>query len=69
MDAVYIQEKWGTSDRDADINFDGSVDATDIGFVKKNYLMQNPSVDNAPKVKKNYKGKTLERILQELGIQ
>jgi subtilisin family serine protease len=69
MDAVYIQEKWGTSDRNADINFDGNVDAADIGFVKKNYLLQNPSAENAPKAKKNYKGKSLERILEELGVQ
>jgi hypothetical protein len=40
-----------------------------MGFVKKNYLMQNPTVENAPKAIENfYKGKTLERILQELGI-
>ncbi|WP_078381949.1 S8 family serine peptidase [Sutcliffiella halmapala] len=68
MDAVYIQEKWGTSDRNADINFDGKVDALDIGFVKKNYFMQNPTVEKAPEAKKNFKGKTLEKILQELGI-
>ncbi|MGM0854692.1 MAG: dockerin type I repeat-containing protein [Bacillota bacterium] len=68
MDAVYIQEKWETSDRDADINFDGSVDAAD-GFVQKNYLLQNPSAANAPKAKENYKGKSLERIQEELGIQ
>ncbi|MGM0865491.1 MAG: S8 family serine peptidase [Bacillota bacterium] len=69
MDAVYIQEKWGTSDRNADINFDGNVDAADIEYVQKNYLMQNPSEENAPKAKKNYKGKSLERILQELGVR
>jgi hypothetical protein len=69
MDAVYIQEKWGTSDRNADINFDGTVDAADIGYVKENYLMKNPTVENAPKAKQNYKGKSLESILEELGVQ
>ncbi|WP_341356936.1 S8 family serine peptidase [Rossellomorea sp. y25] len=69
MDAVYIQEKWGTSDRNADINFDGTVDAADIGYVKENYLMKNPTAENAPKAKQNYKGKSLERILEELGVQ
>jgi subtilisin family serine protease len=69
MDAVYIQEKWGTSDRAADINFDGTVDAADIGFVKKNYLMQNPTAENAPKAKENHKGNSLDRILEELGIE
>ncbi|WP_163099053.1 S8 family serine peptidase [Peribacillus alkalitolerans] len=68
MDAVYIQETWGTSDRDGDINYDGTVDAQDMAFVQRNYLMQNPTVENAPKSKENYKGKTLEKILQELGL-
>jgi subtilisin family serine protease len=68
MDAVYIQEKWGTNDRNADINFDGKVDALDMGFVKKNYLMRNSSAESPQKTKMTYKGKTLERIIQELGI-
>ncbi|MFF2874958.1 dockerin type I repeat-containing protein [Gottfriedia sp. NPDC057991] len=69
LDAIYIQTFWGTSKREADINFDGKVDATDMGFVKKNYLMQNPTAPNAPKPKKTYKGQTLESVLESLNIQ
>ena len=69
MDALYIKEHWGTNDRNADINFDGKVDATDLAFVKENYLMQNPTVDNAPKSDSKYKGQTLDKVLNELGLQ
>ncbi|UPM55429.1 S8 family serine peptidase [Gottfriedia acidiceleris] len=69
LDALYIQTYWGTSKREADINFDGKVDAADMGFVKKNYLMQNPTATNAPKPKKTYKGQTLESVLESLNIQ
>ncbi|QKE75643.1 S8 family serine peptidase [Arthrobacter citreus] len=69
LDALYIQTYWGTSKREADINFDGKVDATDMGFVKKNYLMQNPTATNTPKPKKTYKGQTLESVLESLNIQ
>ncbi|UAL46432.1 S8 family serine peptidase [Sutcliffiella horikoshii] len=69
MDAVYIQTHWGTNKREADINYDGIVDEKDIAFVVNNYSMQNPTIQNAPKPKKNYKGQTLEKILNELNIQ
>ncbi|MGD6853892.1 S8 family serine peptidase [Bacillus infantis] len=69
MDAVYIQTYWGTNKREADINYDGNVDAKDMAFVENNYFMQNPTVDDAPKAKKSYKGQTLESILKKLNVQ
>ncbi|WP_108669099.1 S8 family serine peptidase [Peribacillus acanthi] len=66
LDAEFIKTHWGTNNRAADINFDGVVDAKDMKFVQKHYLKQNPDVQNAPKGKEVYKGKTLEDILQEL---
>ncbi|MFJ7934603.1 S8 family serine peptidase [Sporosarcina sp. NPDC096371] len=68
MDALYIQTHWGKNKREADINYDGKVDAKDLEFVQKNYLMRNPTVDNAPKPVERFKGKTLEHILRELGM-
>ncbi|PEJ60551.1 hypothetical protein CN692_00220 [Bacillus sp. AFS002410] len=69
MDALAIQTYWGTNKRSADINFDGIVDAKDLAFVEKNYLMQNPWVAAPPKAVKKYKGATLESIKSELGLQ
>lgn len=69
MDALAIQTDWGTNKRSADINFDGTVDAKDFAFVEKNFEMQNPTVDNAPKAAKTFKGKTLAAIKSALGIQ
>ncbi|PGY13038.1 S8 family serine peptidase [Bacillus sp. AFS031507] len=69
IDALYIKDHWGTNDRNADINFDGKVDAQDLAFVQENYLMQNPTLDNAPEAKDKYKGITLDKVLKELGIQ
>ncbi|MED3893290.1 S8 family serine peptidase [Peribacillus frigoritolerans] len=69
LDAIEIQNAWKTKKRAADITFDGVVDAKDMKYVQTNYLKQNEHVDNAPKPKKKYKGKTLESILVELGIQ
>ncbi|QKE73437.1 S8 family serine peptidase [Arthrobacter citreus] len=68
MDAIAIQTYWGTNKRSADINFDGNVDAKDLAFVEKNYLLQNKQVDNAPSPKKQYKGETLQSIKNSLGI-
>ncbi|WP_088044490.1 S8 family serine peptidase [Bacillus sp. EAC] len=67
-DAIFIQTYWGTNKRSADINFDGNVDAKDFAFFEKNYLMQNPTVADAPKPVKKYKGKAIEDIKTELGI-
>ncbi|XZF74116.1 S8 family serine peptidase [Bacillus sp. AL-1R] len=68
IDALSIQTYWGTNKRSADINFDGTVDAKDLAYVEKNYLMQNPSVQNAPKPESKYKTKTLEIVKSELGL-
>ncbi|PUB08207.1 S8 family serine peptidase [Paenisporosarcina sp. OV554] len=69
MDALYIQTYWGTNKREADINFDEKVDAKDLAFVEKNYLMQNPTINYAPTPKKKYKSQTLETVKRALGIQ
>ncbi|PGZ94010.1 S8 family serine peptidase [Bacillus sp. AFS029533] len=68
-DALAIETYWGTNKRSADINFDGTVDAKDFAYVEKNFLKQNPAVENAPKPVKRYKGKELADIKSELGIQ
>ncbi|MGG0174734.1 S8 family serine peptidase [Gottfriedia acidiceleris] len=67
-DALAIQSAWGTNKREADINFDGTVNAKDLAFVEKNFGMQNPTVSDAPKPKTTYKGTTLESILTQLGL-
>ncbi|KON88077.1 hypothetical protein AF332_15500 [Sporosarcina globispora] len=69
LDAIDIQKAWKTDNRAADINFDGTVDAKDIGFVQENYLLQNKYIENPPAPKEKHDGKTLESILKELGIQ
>ncbi|MEH7513945.1 S8 family serine peptidase [Gottfriedia acidiceleris] len=69
LDALYIQTYWGTNKREADINFDGKVDANDLKFVEKNYLKQNQYVENAPLPQKQYKSATLESIKIALGVQ
>ncbi|MFP7299014.1 S8 family serine peptidase [Neobacillus niacini] len=68
LDAIAIQNAWKTDNRAADINFDGIVDQTDIGFVQQNYLLQNNYVENPPAAKETHDGKTLESILSELGL-
>ncbi|MFB7139534.1 S8 family serine peptidase [Gottfriedia sp. NPDC056225] len=68
-DALFIQTYWGTNKRDADINFDGVVDANDMQYVINNYMMQNPWNDNSPKAVKKSKGKTLDDVLQALGLE
>ncbi|WHZ02641.1 S8 family serine peptidase [Neobacillus sp. YX16] len=67
-DALEIQKAWGTNTRAADINWDGTVDATDIKFVQTNYLKVNPYVSDTPAPVDQVDGKTLEDILNELGI-
>ncbi|MFZ7943925.1 S8 family serine peptidase [Neobacillus sp. 19] len=69
LDAIAVQKAWKTNDRAADINFDGVVDEKDMAFIQNNYLKQNEDVENAPVPKKNASGKTLEKILAELGIR
>lgn len=69
LDALYIQTYWGSYKREADINFDGKVNARDLEYVELNYLKQNNDVDNAPKPLKKFKSATLESIKSALGIQ
>ncbi|WP_279663592.1 S8 family serine peptidase [Ectobacillus ponti] len=69
LDALAMQEKWGTSERSADINADGTVDAKDFAFIEKNFLLQNPTVADAPKPTEKYKGKTLAMIKSMLGMK
>ncbi|UPM54114.1 S8 family serine peptidase [Gottfriedia acidiceleris] len=68
QDALYVQTNWGTNNRNADINFDGTVDAKDFALIEKNYLKQNPSVQNAPTPKTIYNNQTLETIKSQLGL-
>ncbi|KQL51474.1 hypothetical protein AN964_21160 [Heyndrickxia shackletonii] len=69
-DALYIQSNWKTNKREADINFDGVVDEKDMQYVVNNFLMQNPwMLDKAPKPETKYKGKALNDILHEVGMQ
>ncbi|WP_088068157.1 S8 family serine peptidase [Gottfriedia luciferensis] len=68
-DAVSIQQNWKSNNREADINYDGVVDEKDMQYVINNYLMQNPWIDNSPKASKSYKGKTLDDILHEVGME
>jgi hypothetical protein len=67
LDAIYITDKMGTADRNADINFDGVVDGKDLGYVKINYLMVNPDVPTKEKPVTQYKGKTLDDYILPLG--
>ncbi|WP_129688256.1 S8 family serine peptidase [Gottfriedia acidiceleris] len=68
LDAIYLQKNWGTNKREADINFDGVVDAKDMEFIKKYYLMVNPNNNDYKKPIEKYKGLVLEDILKQLGI-
>ncbi|WP_262481820.1 S8 family serine peptidase [Bacillus sp. CH30_1T] len=67
-DAIAIQDAWNTDHRAADINFDGRVNANDIKFVQENYLLQNEQVEDAPSPVESADGKTLDSILEELGL-
>ncbi|PGZ93119.1 S8 family serine peptidase [Bacillus sp. AFS029533] len=68
LDALAVQTYWGTNKATADFNFDKVVDKKDMDFVVRNYGLQNPTVDNAPKPKTTYKGATLDSILKDLGL-
>ncbi|MFF3024963.1 S8 family serine peptidase [Gottfriedia sp. NPDC057948] len=68
LDALAVQTYWGTNKATADFNFDKVVDKKDMDFVVRNFGLQNPTVDEAPKPKTTYKGATLDSILTELGL-
>ncbi|MFF2876351.1 S8 family serine peptidase [Gottfriedia sp. NPDC057991] len=69
LDVLNVQAFWGTNKATADFNFDHVVDAKDMNYVVNNFGLQNPSATNPPKVKKSYKGATLDRILAQLGMK
>ncbi|UPM56539.1 Fn3-like domain-containing protein [Gottfriedia acidiceleris] len=68
LDALAVQTYWGTNKATADFNFDKVVDKKDMDFVVRNFGLQNPTVDIAPKPKTTYKGATLDSILNDLGL-
>ncbi|PEJ56535.1 hypothetical protein CN692_16990 [Bacillus sp. AFS002410] len=66
LDAIYLQEHWGTNDRKGDINFDGKVDMTDMNYIKQNFLKENPTVPHQNQPKSTENGKTLQSIIESL---
>ncbi|MGM0852728.1 MAG: dockerin type I domain-containing protein [Bacillota bacterium] len=64
-DAIEVQKHFGTDHREADINYDGTVDKMDLQYIIDNYLLQKPDVANPPAAKMEY-GKTLDDIVGEL---
>ncbi|QKE75651.1 S8 family serine peptidase [Arthrobacter citreus] len=66
LDAIYLQDHWGTNDRKGDINFDGKIDMTDMNYIKQNFLMENPTVPHQNKPKSTENGKTLQSIIESL---
>lgn len=68
LDALEVQNNWGTDNATTDFNFDKVVDGKDMNYIIKNFGLQNPTVVEAPKVKNSYKGTTLDSILRELGL-
>ncbi|UPM56540.1 Fn3-like domain-containing protein [Gottfriedia acidiceleris] len=68
LDAIAVQTYWGTNKATADFNFDKVVDKKDMYYIVKNFGLQNSTVDNSPKPKTTYKGKTLDNILKDLGL-
>ncbi|UOY92572.1 S8 family serine peptidase [Ectobacillus sp. JY-23] len=69
MDAIAIQHAWGTSERSADINYDGTVNAVDMQFVINHYLAVNTYVPGHTNPVDTYEGKTLDDVLRALGMQ
>ncbi|MGM0830590.1 MAG: S8 family serine peptidase [Bacillota bacterium] len=68
FDALLIKENWHSTNRSADINFDGNVDSKDLDLVVQNYLLKNPDVQDPPEPQTESEGVTLEDILEELGV-
>ncbi|WP_341357121.1 S8 family serine peptidase [Rossellomorea sp. y25] len=68
LDALLIKENWHSTNRNADINFDRTVDNKDLNWVVQNYLLQNPDVQDPPEPQTESEGVTLEDILEELGV-
>ncbi|KIL74632.1 LamG-like jellyroll fold domain-containing protein [Bacillus badius] len=70
-DAFFLKNhihKPGKRPEKADINQDGIIDAMDMKIIVQNYLSVNEQADNAPVPQEKQGGKTLEDILEELGL-
>ncbi|MFP7299009.1 S8 family serine peptidase [Neobacillus niacini] len=65
-DALYLQEHWGSSDRQGDMNFDGIIDMKDMEYIKNHYLQVNPTIEVKDKPQDKDRGRTLDDILGEL---
>ncbi|MCP3738263.1 S8 family serine peptidase [Rossellomorea sp. BNER] len=68
LDAISMQERWKSNDRSADINYDGIVDEKDFSYIEENYLMRNHTLDELKEAVEIYKGKTLDKVKEELGL-
>ncbi|MGM0838055.1 MAG: S8 family serine peptidase [Bacillota bacterium] len=68
LDAIYLEQHWGTNERSADINFDNIVDAKDMKYIQDHYLMKNQTSSSSPQPKESYEGRTLIDILTKLGL-
>jgi hypothetical protein len=66
LDAIYLEEHWGTNDRKGDINFDGTIDMVDMNYINQNFLKENPTVPHENEPKSTGNGKTLESIMNSL---
>jgi subtilisin family serine protease len=66
LDAIYLEEHWGTNDRKGDINFDGTIDMVDMNYINQNFLKENPTVPHENEPKSTGNGKTLESIIDSL---
>ncbi|WP_339149029.1 MULTISPECIES: S8 family serine peptidase [unclassified Sutcliffiella] len=66
LDAIYLEEHWGSNDRNADINFDGVVDHKDMSFIQKNYLLKNPTGEASREPTEVENGRTIDDILEGL---
>lgn len=70
-DAFFLKNhinKPGKGPKKADINQDGSIDAKDMKIIVDNYLRVNENAENAPVPREKQGGRTLEDILDEVGL-
>ncbi|USK36291.1 dockerin type I domain-containing protein [Bacillus sp. F19] len=67
-DVILLEQYWGTNNRNADMNFDKTVDAKDFKLLEANYLKENDYILDTPTAVKEYNGKTIESIKQVLGV-
>lgn len=69
LDAIYVKNHWNSLDRNADVNFDGIVDKSDMQQIINNYKAKNQWVKNLFEPVLQYEGQSLETILKELGLK